>query len=311
MDKNESLFSPLEKTQEEGRPLEEMHFPSKVALVFRQFVRSRTASGSLLFVLVLLWGAIFIPVFSSHTYYENHLQSVNAPPSTEFWFGTDELGRDIFVRVWSGARISLGVGIGSAIIDLVLGILFGGISGYFGGWIDEVMMRVIDALDGVPTLLKAMALRCLFRGGFFTVLFIIALVSWCRTARIVRFQVLQCKHQDFVLAAKAIGANKRHIFFFHILPNIWGPLIVSVTLSVPSAIFGEGFLSFLGMGVDLPVASWGSMASSGLAALRYYPWRLFFPIIFIFMTMLAFNWIGDGLRDALDPRGFVEEEDPA
>ncbi|WP_108624003.1 ABC transporter permease [Candidatus Similichlamydia epinepheli] len=309
MDRFDDLFLPLKRSSREGkRSFDDLEFPSKTSLALQHFFKNKTATYSLIFVILLFLGSVLIPIFSSHTYYENHLDSVNAKPSLNFWFGTDELGRDIFVRVWYGARISLGVGIGSACIDLVLGILFGGMSGYFGGFVDEVMMRIIDIIDGVPTLLKAMALRCLFRGGFFTVLVIIGFLSWSRTARVVRFQVLECKNQDFVLAAKAIGANKKQIFFFHILPNIWGPLIVSVTLSVPGAIFGEGFLSFLGMGVALPVASWGSMASSGLQALRDYPWRLFFPIGFIFVTMLAFNWIGDGLRDALDPRRFVEEE---
>ncbi|WP_108624203.1 ABC transporter permease [Candidatus Similichlamydia epinepheli] len=309
MDNFENLFLPLTRHHsDEKKSLDKLDFPSKTSLAFQKFFKNKTATYSFVFVMLLFLGAVFIPIFSSHTYYENHLDVVNSKPNMDFWFGTDELGRDIFVRVWSGARISLGVGLGSAFIDLVLGVLFGGMSGYCGGFIDEVMMRVIDVLDGVPTLLKVMALRCLFRGGFFTVLVIIGLLSWSRTARVVRFQVLECKNQDFVLAARAIGANKKRIFFFHILPNIWGPLIVSVTLSVPSSIFGEGFLSFLGMGVALPVASWGSMASSGLQALRDYPWRLFFPVGFIFATMLAFNWIGDGLRDAMDPRRFVEEE---
>lgn len=246
--------------------------------------------------------ALFAPLFSSHSYYETHLQLKNQPPSRTFWFGTDELGRDMFTRCWWGARISLFVGITASLIDLVLGVLYGACAALFAGRLGEVLMRIADILSSIPYLLVVILLMILFGAGLTSILLALTLTGWINMARIVRGQIVQTKACDFVLAAIACGASRKRILFQHLIPNAIAPIIVTLTLTIPSAIFAEAFLSFLGLGVQAPIASWGTMANDGLPALKYYPWRLFFPALFISITMLSFNVVGDALRDALDPR---------
>lgn len=264
--------------------------------------RNRPALIGLCAFGLLAFFAIFGPIFSPYNYYETRLPLKNTPPCSEFWFGTDELGRDIFTRIWMGARISLTVGISAALIDMFFGIFFGAFSGMVGGKVDEVMMRIVDILHSVPTLLIVILLMVVMGSGIMTIIIALAITGWMNMARIVRGQILQIKQCDFVLAAKLIGANKFRILLRHLIPNCIGSIITTVTLTIPVAIFIEAFLSFLGLGVQAPIASWGTMASDGLPALRYYPWRLFFPAIFISLTMLAFNLLGNGVRDAFDPR---------
>lgn len=254
-------------------------------------------------LLVFLFAmAIFTPLFSPHSYYETHLELKNQPPSKTFWFGTDELGRDIFTRCWWGARISLFVGISASFIDLCLGVFYGACAALASTRIAEWMMRSADILSSIPYLLVVILLMMLFGSGITSILLALTLTGWINMARIVRGQVLQTKQCDFVLAARACGASKKRILFQHLIPNAMAPIIVTLTLTIPSAIFAEAFLSFLGLGVQAPIASWGTMANDGLPALKYYPWRLFFPAILISITMLSFNILGDALRDALDPR---------
>lgn len=294
------LFVPLEKSQ---RPVTTL----RKSLTFwqdawRRLKANKTAIASLwvLFTLILL--SIFAPFFSSYTYYDTHLELKNMAPGSQFWFGSDDLGRDIFTRIWYGARISLLVGISAALIDLMIGVLWGGFAGFFGGKTDETLMRIADIMYAVPYLLKVILFMVVMGPGLITIVLAMSLTGWINMARIVRGQILQLKEQEFVLAAVALGASKTRILFKHLIPNAIGPIIVTVTLTVPTAIFTEAFLSFLGLGVQVPIASWGTMANDGLPALKYYPWRLFFPACFISTTMLAFNLVGDGLRDALDPR---------
>lgn len=253
-------------------------------------------------LLILLLFAIFAPLLSSYNYYETRLPLKNTPPCSRFWFGTDELGRDIFTRIWWGARISLTVGLSAALIDMFIGILYGAFAGMMGGKIDELMMRIVDVLHSVPTLLLVILLMVVMGSGIMTIIISLAIMGWMNMARIVRSQILQIKQQDFVLAAQLLGASKWRILIRHLIPNCIGSIITTVTLTIPTAIFIEAFLSFLGLGVQAPIASWGTMASDGLPALRYYPWRLFFPAIFISVTMLGFNLLGNGVRDAFDPR---------
>ena len=224
------------------------------------------------------------------------------PPSALFWFGTDELGRDLFTRIWLGARISLFVGITAAFIDMAIGVFFGAFAGMIGGKTEEVMMRISDILHSLPHLLIVILLMVIMKPGVTTILIALTITGWINMARIVRGQILQIKQHDFVLAAYMLGASRWRILFRHLIPNAVGSIITTMTLTVPAAIFTEAFLSFLGLGVQAPIASWGTMASDGLSALRYYPWRLFFPAGFISITMLAFNLLGDGVRDAFDPR---------
>lgn len=270
--------------------------------VSKRFFSNPFATASLLFLILIIFLAIIGPWLSPYTYYENHLHLKNLPPSGDFWFGTDDLGRDIFTRIWYGARISLFVGFAAALIDLLIGVLYGGFAAFSGGRVDEIMMRFADTLSSIPYMLKVILIMCILGSGLLPILVAMTITGWVNMARIVRGQIIQLKQQEFVLAARALGASSFRILTKHLIPNSIGPIMVTVTLTVPTAIFAEAFLSFLGLGVQVPVASWGTMANDGLPAIRYYPWRLFLPAGFISSTMLAFNIIGDQLRDSLDPK---------
>ena len=266
------------------------------------FRRNPLAVLAVCFTVCLFAGAIAAPQLSRYTYFQTQLELINRPPSLSFWFGTDDLGRDLFTRIWFGARISLSIGICAAILDLMIGVVWGSIAGYYGGKLDEFLMRLTDVLYAVPYLLKVIVVMVLIGSGVKSIVLAMALSGWINMARIVRGQILQLKNMEYVLAARSLGASSWRIVTRHLLPNIAGAIIVTMTLTIPTAIFVEAFLSFLGLGVQAPAASWGSMANDGLSAMRYYPWRLFFPAGFICITMLCFNIIGDGLRDALDPK---------
>ncbi len=246
--------------------------------------------------------AILAPSLTPYTYFETHLSLKNTPPCKEFWFGTDELGRDLFTRVAFGARISLFIGIAASCIDLVIGVLFGAFAALSGGDVEEYMMRGADILYSIPYLLVVILLMVILGSGLTTILIALTVTGWIKMARIVRGQAKQLCQMDFVKASIALGGNKKHILFCHLLPNCMGPIFITLTLTIPSAIFSEAFLSFLGLGIQAPIASWGSMTNDGLSALRSYPWRLFFPAGFISFTLLSFYLIGEGLRDAFDPR---------
>lgn len=267
---------------------------------WKRFKQNRGAYLSLIFLAFLACMALVGPWISGYSYYEIDLVKKNQPPGSEFWFGSDDLGRDIFTRVWHGARISLFVGLSAACIDMAIGVLFGGIAAFCGGRIDTLLMRTADILYSLPYLLVAILLLVVLGPGLVSILIAMTIIGWITMARIVRGQVLQIKQLDYVLAAEALGASSSRILFRHILPNAIGPIIVTLTLSVPSAIFVEAFLSFLGLGVQPPLASWGTLASEGLPAMSYYPWRLFFPALLISLSILFLNLIGDGLRDAFD-----------
>ena len=262
----------------------------------------RSALIGITILFFLLLGAIICPMISKYTYYETRLHLKNLPPSSDFWFGTDELGRSVFTRIWWGARISLFVGITAALIDMMIGVFYGAFSGLMGGGIDEVMMKLVDIFQAIPNLLIVILLMVIFGQGIFTIMIAMTLTGWLNMARIVRAQILSLREQDFITAAYAMGASRARILTKHLIPNCMGSIITTMTLTIPTAIFTEAFLSFLGLGVQAPIASWGTMASDGLSALSYFPWRLFFPAFFISTTMLAFNLLGDGLRDLFDPR---------
>ena len=265
--------------------------------------RNPAAMAGLLFLLALLVMAIFGPALSSWSVTAQDLKSQNMPPSAQHWFGTDELGRDIFVRSWYGARISLFVGFMAAIIDFVIGVSYGGYSGYQGGKTDIAMMRVLEVLYGLPYLLVVILLMVVMGPSLFTIIVALSITGWIGMARLMRGQVLQLKNQEYVAAARSFGASTPYIIRRHLLPNAMGPILVQMTLTVPSAIFAEAFLSFLGLGVQAPYASWGVMANDALGVILSGDWwQLFFPALLISVTMFAFNVLGDGLQDALDPR---------
>lgn len=270
--------------------------------VWRRLRMNKVAMVSMIFIVVLILCAIFVPMMTNNDYFTTNLAGKNQKPSAEHWFGTDDLGRDIFVRIWHGARISLEVGIFAALIDLIIGVIWGGIAGFYGGKVDEVMMRIADILFAIPYLLVVILLMVVLEPGVTTIIIALTITGWIGMARIVRGQILQLKSQEFVLAARSLGANSSRLIFKHLIPNALGPIIVTLSLTVPNAIFAESFLSFIGLGVAAPIASWGTMSSEGLPAMKYFPWRLMFPAVFISITILAFNLFGDGLRDAVDPR---------
>lgn len=284
--------------ESEKMPKKSISFWKEVLLRFKQ--NKLAISGVvILFIIALL--AIFVPVFSPYSYREQ-LGLYNMAPSASNWFGTDDLGRDIFVRVWQGARISLFIGITAAVIDLIIGVLWGSIAGLAGGKVDNIMMRIADILYAIPYLLVVIILLVVLEPGLVPMIIALSITGWVNMARIVRAEVLSIKNREFVLASRTLGANTRHLILRHLIPNALGAILVTMTLTIPSAIFTESFLSFLGLGVPQPTASWGTMASEGISALSTAPWRLFFPAFFISLTIFAFNAVGDGLRDALDPK---------
>ncbi|MEL3962762.1 ABC transporter permease [Lysinibacillus endophyticus] len=269
--------------------------------VFLRFRQNKLAIVGIVILAIIALMAIFVPFLSPYSYREQ-LGIYNAPPSASHWFGTDDLGRDIFVRVWVGARISLFIGITAAVIDLIIGVLWGSISGLAGGRVDNIMMRIADVLSAVPYLLVVIILLVVLEPGLLPMIIALSITGWINMARIVRGEVLSIKNQEYVLAARTLGANTWHLIKKHLIPNALGAILVTMTLTIPSAIFTESFLSYLGLGVPQPTASWGTMASEGNKALTSAPWRLLFPALFISLTIFAFNAVGDGLRDALDPK---------
>ncbi len=219
-----------------------------------------------------------------------------------YFFGTDTLGRDIFVRSLYGARISLLIALVATLVQFFIGVIYGGVSGYIGGRVDNFMMRVVDIIDTIPLMLYVILLMVVLGAGLLTIIIALGSVYWVRMARLVRGQVLSIKENEFILAARTLGASPWRIMVRHLIPNSMGAIIVSLAMMVPSAIFTESFLSFIGLGVSAPQASWGTLASDAMGGLRTYAYQLFVPSFFISMTVLSFNFLGDGLRDALDPR---------
>jgi len=269
----------------------------------RRFKKNKVAVASLIYMIIIILGSIFIPIFSKRSMSEQDLLSTFLHPfSKGYIFGTDELGRDLWVRVWYGARVSLTIGFAAAFVDFIIGVIIGGIAGYYGGKIDNIIMRIADILIGIPYLMIVILLTMVFSPGIFTIVVALTVTGWTGMARLVRGQIMQLKEQEFVLAAKVLGANASRIIIKHLLPNTLGIIIVRMTLNIPSAIFSEAFLSFIGLGVKLPIASWGALASDGIAAFQRFPHVLFIPAAFICLTMLSLNILGDAFRDALDPK---------
>ncbi|MFF0827418.1 ABC transporter permease [Brevibacillus sp. NPDC003359] len=277
--------------------------------VIRKLLKNKLAMLGLFIILALVGMAIIGPNLVPYSYSDQSLLTKNQEISAEHWFGTDELGRDMFARTWYGARISLTIGIVAALIDLVIGVTVGGIAGYMAGRgkrgdrIDTLIMRIIEVLYGLPYLLVVILLMVVMEPGMLTIIIALSATGWVGMARLVRGQILQLKNQEFILAAQVLGAKFSRILLKHLIPNTFGVIIVNLTFTIPSAIFAESFLSFLGLGVQAPVASWGTMTNDGLGVILTGDWwRLFFPALMISLTMFAFNVFGDGLQDALDPR---------
>jgi oligopeptide transport system permease protein len=263
--------------------------------------RAAVVSFAVLAFIALL--AVFAPYLSPYPFDEVYWTEIRTPPDLAgHWFGTDGNGRDLFVRTLYGARVSLLVGLAATSVSLVIGVTYGAIAGYFGGRIDSIMMRFVDVLYALPFLFFVILLMVLFGRHIVLIFVAIGAVEWLTMARIVRGQTLSLKRREFIEAALAGGVSSAKIIRRHIIPNTIGPVIVYVTLTIPQVILIESFLSFLGLGVQEPYTSWGVLISEGAAQMESAPWMLIFPAIFLATTLFCFNFIGDGLRDALDPK---------
>ncbi|MCI0526416.1 MAG: ABC transporter permease [Nitrospira sp.] len=258
--------------------------------------------GSGVLILVISIVAILAPWLAPYPYNAQDNTALLQSPSSQHWMGTDRLGRDLFSRLLYGTRISMSIGILTALAALVLGTLYGAISGYLGGRVDNWMMRWVDIVYALPDLLLIILIMVIVGRGLGGIFLALTLVSWVTVARIIRGEVLKYREQSYVEAARALGAGHLRILFRHILPNTFGPLIVILTFRIPAAILAESTLSFVGLGISPPLASWGTLANEGWAAMKFYPHLILFPGLFIFIAILAFNFFGDGLRDILDPQ---------
>ena len=272
----------------------------------RNFRFDALAGASALFIMIVLLGGFVAPWISPYTSGELRENNLLEGPSWTHPMGTDALGRDLFTRVLYGARVSMTVGIGTALIALIIGTTYGLISGFKGGHTDDFMMRLVDIFYGLPDMLIFILLSLLLGKSIGGLLLALGLVAWVRFARITRGQVLQAKEFVYVEGARAMGAPRRRILVHHILPNILGPILVTLTFSIPAAILAESTLSFIGLGINDPYSgwgtSWGTLAQDGWRAMRAYPHIIFFPAGAIVLTILAFNTVGNALRDLLDPR---------
>lgn len=303
---DQSLFRPVKMEQAEGamRPSRTIWQETIISIL-----KSKIAVVGLFLLLVIFFLAIFGPSMVPYSHSEQSLESANLAPSKEHWFGTDHLGRDMWVRTWHGARVSLTIGLAAAFFDLLFGVAIGGISGYMAGRgklgdrIDNILMRIVEVLYGIPYLLVVILLMVIMEPGIVTIIIALSVTGWIGMARIVRGEVLQLKQLEYVQAAQKLGTSHWNIIWKHLIPNTLGVIIVNLTFTIPTAIFAEAFLSFIGLGVQSPHASWGTMTNDALGVILSGEWwRLVFPALMISITMFAFNAFGDGLQDVFDPR---------
>ncbi|MCP1204654.1 oligopeptide ABC transporter permease OppC [Pantoea sp. B550] len=293
---SEALDAFSEKLEVEGRSLWQD--------ARRRFIHNRAALISLLVLLVITLFVIFAPMMAQFTYDDTDWAMMSSPPDTTsgHWFGTDSSGRDLLVRVAIGGRISLMVGVASALIAVIVGTLYGSIAGYLGGKTDSVMMRILEILNSFPFMFFVILLVTFFGRNILLIFAAIGMVSWLDMARIVRGQTLSLKRKEFIEAAHVGGVSTWKIVVRHIVPNVLGVVVVYASLLVPSMILFESFLSFLGLGTQEPLSSWGALLSDGANSMEVSPWLLLYPAGFLVVTLFCFNFIGDGLRDALDPK---------
>ena len=298
----EEYFDPL---PQEDRDAQFIAIQSKsfARNVWESFSRNRLALVGLILLAVLVCAAIFGPMLSPYPYDGMDAMSRNQSSSAAHWFGTDQMGRDVLTRVLYGARVSLLVGFASTALNLVIGVLYGSIAGYVGGRVDMVMMRIVDVIYAVPAMIYMILLMLIFGSNIYSVMLGICVNGWINMARIVRSQVMSLKEQEFSVAAFVIGASRKRILFRHLLLNSLGPIIVTVTLMIPQAIFTEAFLSFIGIGISAPMASLGTLAQDAKMLMNVYPMQMVWPVLVICIVIFSLNFIGEGLETALNPRG--------
>lgn len=269
---------------------------------WRRFKSNRLAIAGMVVLLIMVLLSLFGPMMLGYDYTASDLAVPNQAPSAEHWLGTDTLGRDLWTRNWIGGRISLAIGVAAAVLQVVVGVIIGAFSGYVGGKTDMIIMRIVDILSAIPYLVWVILLMMVTGSGIVPMILALTLTGWLGMARMVRGQVFQLKNEDYVLAARSLGVGMWGIIIRHIIPNTIGVIMVSLTFAIPGAIFSEAFLSFIGIGISSPLTSWGQLISMGMKVMQLYPYQLIWPCVFISVTMLSLQLIGDGLRDALDPK---------
>ena len=296
-----------------------------------QIYKNKLALAGLIVMILLGIMAWVGPLMNDHSFHAQNLDHKNLPPKVHaladipfspfdglnkdgvdvyetrdikeaYWFGTDNLGRDLWTRVWKGTQISVIIGLAASLIDLIIGVIYGSISGYVGGRVDTIMQRIVEILSSIPYLILVILLIVVMDAGLFTIIFALAVLGWLGMSRIVRGQFLKLKNEEFVMASRTLGASKGRLIFRHILPNTLGPIIVTLMFSIPGAIFSEAFLSFIGLGIPAPNASLGSLINDGRKVLLLHPYQLMIPSLVLSVLILSFYLFGDGLRDAFDPK---------
>lgn len=268
----------------------------------QNLVRRPLALLSAIIIILLILSGIFAPLIAPFSYDAQDTANILKTPDSKHIMGTDKLGRDIFSRILYGSQISLSVGIIATLVAMIIGVLYGAVSGYKGGRLDNYMMRIVDIIYALPDILVIILITIIIGRGFLGIVLAISIVNWVGIARLMRGEVLKLKEHLYIESAKAIGAGHWRIILRHILPNTLGPLIVTMTFRIPAAILSESTLSFIGLGLAPPFSSWGVLANDGWTALRFYPHLLIFPAIIIFITVLSFNILGDALKEAMDPQ---------
>jgi ABC-type dipeptide/oligopeptide/nickel transport systems, permease components len=269
---------------------------------FRRLRKNRAAIVSLIILILLGVLAIIGPWMTSYTYYDTDYSAVYKAPNADHWLGTDKFGRDQWARIWEGTRISLLIAVLAAVLDLVIGVAYGAISALVGGRVDNVMQRIVEIIIGIPSLIIIILLMMVMEPGILTIMLAMVITGWVNMARLVRAQILKLKEQEYVLAARSLGASNTQIILKHLIPNTIGIIVINTMFTIPSAIFTEAFLSFIGLGLQEPMASLGVLIHDGYQAINTQYHLLLYPAIVIIAIMVTFNILGDGLRDALDPR---------
>ncbi|MBM7644025.1 oligopeptide transport system permease protein [Scopulibacillus daqui] len=297
----------------------------------RRLVKNKAAVVSAIVIVFLIIMSIFGPMMNKYGYDDQDLSRANLPPKIpflanihwlpfdgvdsngidqykaknikeDFWLGTDKFGRDQWTRIWKGTQISLFIAFAAAMIDLIIGVAYGGISAYFGGRVDNVMQRIIEVLSGIPQLIILILAIMVLKPGIVSIIIAMVITGWTTMARIVRSQILKLKSSEYVLASRTLGANHSRLILKHLLPNSLGQIIITTMFTVPSAIFFEAFLSFIGLGIPVPKASLGTLINDGFQSLQIFPFQVLWPAVVISLLLIAFNLLGDGLRDAFDPK---------
>ena len=296
------LFKPIGVDSRDG---EKMAGPS-IGFWRDSWTRLKKNRGGLvgLGIITMLFLMAFVigPLLSQYSPYDQDLTRPYLEPTANFWFGTDAFGRDMWTRVWAGARVSLYVAFLAAILDLFVGVAYGAVSGFLGGQVDDAMQRVIEILNCIPYVVVIILAMLILEPGIVTISIAIGLTGWTGMARVVRSRMLQLKEQEFALASRTLGASRFRLVWTHLIPNSLGPIIVNLTFTIPSAIFAEAFLTFIGLGIQVPEASLGSLIDEGYAEMRFHAYLLWIPTVVLSLFMVCLTLLGDGLRDALDPK---------